>query len=122
MFFHIYVSSFPLLMNRITYSTSYFFSTMNTLQYQFIVSILLFSFLKQLATLSLVPKETNEQNQVSISQYIYFGSFQIHQLIIIYCFESTNHNICLRVFHFKVFRNSLHDGSLYQSCIPYLRY
>ena len=47
--------------------------------------------------LILVQKK-NEHDQFYISQFIYFESFQIHKLAIIYHFECKNCVFCFKVF------------------------
>ena len=98
--FHVFVISFHVSINIVTYSTcNTFFLPLQ--HYQLIDLILLWSWL----LVMLLLDHRNEQGQAHIFQDTYNENCLIRQLEIMYSFEHTNHNFRL-IFYKKIFTNS----------------
>lgn len=78
----------------------------------FLLIILFLSFLDMLSMLVLVST-TSEQDHAHIFQYIYFKSFKIYWLAIMYHFAHTNHRINLNF----LFQNLENVNLKYLSCL-----
>ena len=68
----------------------------------------------RLPAMLILMREKNEQDQAHIFQDTYLESIQIHQLIIVYCFEHTNHDIFLYFLFWNLYKLFLYARNLHQ--------